>query len=58
VLREHTIRSVDQLALSVLEVDGSISCPKYDESKPDANPHLAAGRIRFIQKKPSAPNHL
>lgn len=48
-LREHGICSVDQVALSVLEVDGSISCLKYDEIKPDANTHLV--RRRFIQKK-------
>ena len=50
-LREHGISNVDQVALSVLEVDGSISGLKYDEIKPDANTHLAAGRRRFIQKK-------
>ncbi len=48
-LREHGIQSVDQVALSVLEVDGSISCLKYDEIKADASTHLA--RRRFIQKK-------
>ena len=48
-LREHGINSVDQVALSVLEVDGSISCLKYDEIKPDANTHLV--RRRFVQKK-------
>jgi uncharacterized membrane protein YcaP (DUF421 family) len=48
-LREHGINNVDQVALSVLEVDGSISCLKYDEIKPDANTHLV--RRRFIQKK-------
>jgi uncharacterized membrane protein YcaP (DUF421 family) len=48
-LREHGINSVDQVALSVLEVDGSISCLKYDEIKPDASTHLV--RRRFIQKK-------
>lgn len=48
-LREHGISGVDQVALSVLEVDGSISCLKYDEIKPDANTHLV--RRRFIQKK-------
>ena len=48
-LREHGINSVDQTALAVLEVDGSISCLKYDEIKPDASTHLA--RRRFIQKK-------
>jgi uncharacterized membrane protein YcaP (DUF421 family) len=48
-LREHGINSCDQVALAVLEVDGSISCLKYDEIKPDANSHLV--RRRFIQKK-------
>jgi uncharacterized membrane protein YcaP (DUF421 family) len=48
-LREHGINSCDQVALAVLEVDGSISCLKYDEIKPEANTHLA--RRRFIQKK-------
>jgi uncharacterized membrane protein YcaP (DUF421 family) len=48
-LREHGINSVDQVALSVLEVDGSISCLKYDEIKPDANTHLV--RRRGIQQK-------
>jgi uncharacterized membrane protein YcaP (DUF421 family) len=48
-LREHGISSSDQVALAVLEVDGSISCLKYDEIKPDASTHLA--RRRFIQKK-------
>jgi uncharacterized membrane protein YcaP (DUF421 family) len=48
-LREHGINSCDQVALAVLEVDGSISCLKYDEIKPEASTHLA--RRRFIQKK-------
>lgn len=48
-LREHGIANVHDVALAVLEVDGSISCMKYDEIKPDANTHLA--RRRFIQKK-------
>jgi uncharacterized membrane protein YcaP (DUF421 family) len=48
-LREHGINSCDQVALAVLEVDGSISCLKYDEIKPDAKTHLV--RRRFIQKK-------
>ena len=49
-LREHGINSCDQVALAVLEVDGSISCLKYDEIKPDANTHLVRRR-RIIQKK-------
>jgi len=48
-MREHGISSMDEVALSVLEVDGSISFLKYDEIKPDAGTHLA--RRRFIQKK-------
>jgi uncharacterized membrane protein YcaP (DUF421 family) len=48
-LREHGINSCDQVALAVLEVDGSISCLKYEEIKPDANTRLV--RRRFIQKK-------
>jgi uncharacterized membrane protein YcaP (DUF421 family) len=48
-LREHGIANVHDVALAVLEVDGSISCLKYDEIKPDANTHLV--RRRFIQKK-------
>jgi uncharacterized membrane protein YcaP (DUF421 family) len=48
-LREHGINSCDQVALAVLEVDGSISCLKYDEIKPDATTHLV--RRRGIQRK-------
>jgi uncharacterized membrane protein YcaP (DUF421 family) len=48
-LREHDISECSDVALAVLEVDGSISCLKYDEIKPDANNHLV--RRRFIQKK-------
>ena len=48
-LREHGINAIDQTALAVLEVDGSISCLKYDEIKQDAGTHMA--RRRFIQKK-------
>jgi len=48
-LREHGLNSCDQVALAVLEVDGSISCLKYDEIKPDANTHLV--RRKGIQRK-------
>jgi uncharacterized membrane protein YcaP (DUF421 family) len=48
-LREHGISCIEQTALAVLEVDGSISCLKYDEIKPDADTHLV--RRRFLQKK-------
>ena len=48
-MREHGINSCEQVALAVLEVDGAISCLKYDEISPNANNHLA--RRRFIQKK-------
>jgi len=48
-LREHGINSCDQVALAVLEVDGSISCLKYDEIQPTASTHLA--RRRFLKKQ-------
>ncbi|HYA25848.1 MAG TPA: YetF domain-containing protein [Terriglobales bacterium] len=47
-LREHGIASMHDVALAVLEVDGSISFLRYDEIKPDAHTHLA--RRRFIEK--------
>jgi len=47
-LREHGIANPKDVALAVLEVDGSISCLKYDEIKPDANTHLV--RRKFLQK--------
>ena len=48
-LREHGIAATKDVALAVLEVDGSISCLKYDEIKPDASTHLV--RRKFLQKK-------
>ncbi len=48
-MREHGIGSLKDVALSVLEVDGSISFLKYDEIKPDAGTHLV--RRKFLQKK-------
>jgi len=47
-LREHGIASYHDVALAVLEVDGSISCLKYDEIQPTAESHLA--RRKFLQK--------
>jgi uncharacterized membrane protein YcaP (DUF421 family) len=47
-LREHGIATYHDVALAVLEVDGSISCLKYDEIQPTANTHLA--RRKFLQK--------
>lgn len=47
-LREHGIASYHEVALGVLEVDGSISCLKYDEIKPAVNSHLS--RRKFLQK--------
>jgi uncharacterized membrane protein YcaP (DUF421 family) len=47
-LREHGISSYHEVALGVLEVDGSISCLKYDEIKPTAGSHLS--RRKFLQK--------
>ncbi len=47
-LREHGIASYHDVALAVLEVDGSISCLKYDEIQPTAGSHLA--HRKFLQK--------
>jgi uncharacterized membrane protein YcaP (DUF421 family) len=46
-LREHGIANYHDVALAVLEVDGSISFLKYDDLAPTANTHL---RRRFLQK--------
>lgn len=47
-LREHSIGSVADVALGVLEVDGSISMLKYDDVEPRVAPHP---RLKFLQKK-------
>ena len=47
-LREHGINSDKDVALGVLEVDGSISCLKYDELNPASHNHLV--RRKYIQK--------
>jgi uncharacterized membrane protein YcaP (DUF421 family) len=47
-MREHGIADYHQVALAVLEVDGSISFMKYDDLKPTASSHLA--RRRHIVK--------
>jgi uncharacterized membrane protein YcaP (DUF421 family) len=47
-MREHGIATFHDVALAVLEVDGSISFLKYDEIKPDANTHLV--HRKFLQK--------
>jgi uncharacterized membrane protein YcaP (DUF421 family) len=47
-LREHGIVSCKDVALAVLEVDGTISCLKYDDLNPQANNHMV--RKRFLQK--------
>jgi uncharacterized membrane protein YcaP (DUF421 family) len=47
-LREHGIPEIKDVALAVLEVDGSISCLKYDDLSPTAHTHL---RRKFLQKK-------
>jgi len=47
-LREHGIASYHDVALAVLEVDGSISCLKYDDFAAAANTHL---RRRFLKKQ-------
>ncbi len=46
-LREHGIASVKEVSLAVLEVDGSISVLKYDDVRPEAQPHH---RMRFLSR--------
>jgi uncharacterized membrane protein YcaP (DUF421 family) len=48
-MREHGVASLHDIALAVLEVDGSISCLKYDDLNPTANTHLAQRR-KILQK--------
>src|SRR3954463_7758350 len=48
-LREHNIEDVKDVALAVLEVDGTISCLRYDDVKEGADhPHVR--RMKFLQK--------
>jgi uncharacterized membrane protein YcaP (DUF421 family) len=47
-MREHGIGSVKDVAIGVLEVDGSISLLKYDEIKPQAQPHTS--HRKFLKK--------
>lgn len=46
--REHGINSISEVALGVLEVDGSISLLKYDDVPQSVTPHP---RLRFLQKR-------
>lgn len=46
-LRQHGIASYHDVALAVLEIDGSISCLKYDDIASTASTHL---RRRFLKK--------
>src|SRR5438445_7887491 len=47
-LRERGISSYHDVAIGVLEVDGSISCLKYDELNPASHNHLV--RRKYLQK--------
>ena len=47
-LREHGISTCSEVALAVLEVDGAISCLKYDEINPASHNHMA--RRKFLKK--------
>jgi uncharacterized membrane protein YcaP (DUF421 family) len=46
-LREHGIAAVEDVSLAVLEVDGSISCLKYDDVEPG---RAHQRRLKFLQK--------
>lgn len=45
-LREHGIAALSEVALAVLEVDGSISILKHDDVKSEAQPHR---RMKFLK---------
>jgi len=46
--REHGISSISDVAIGVLEVDGSISLLKYDDCPSTVHP---PHRVKFLQKK-------
>jgi uncharacterized membrane protein YcaP (DUF421 family) len=46
-LREHGVSSPKEVALAVLEVDGSISILKYDDVPDHLKPHR---RLKFLQR--------
>jgi uncharacterized membrane protein YcaP (DUF421 family) len=46
-LREHGIADLQDVSLAVLEVDGGISCLKYDDVAPQLVSHP---RLKFLQK--------
>ncbi|HEX2330999.1 MAG TPA: YetF domain-containing protein [Candidatus Angelobacter sp.] len=46
-LREHGVSSPKEVALAVLEVDGSISVLKYDDVPDHLKPHR---RLKFLQR--------
>jgi uncharacterized membrane protein YcaP (DUF421 family) len=47
-LREHGVSSYHDVALAVLEVDGSISCLKYEELNPASHNHMV--RRKYLEK--------
>lgn len=49
-MREHNIEDVSNVALAVLEVDGTISCLRYDDVNMDATTHPHVRRMKFLQK--------
>lgn len=50
-MREHGIADQHQVAIAVLEIDGSISFLKYDDINPSANTHLVRRRKGLVEKK-------
>ena len=46
-LREHGVSTIKDVALAVLEVDGSISVLKYDDVPDHLKPHR---RLKFLQR--------
>ena len=48
-MREHNIEDVSDVALAVLEVDGTISCLRYDDVK-EGSSHPHVRHLKFMQK--------
>jgi uncharacterized membrane protein YcaP (DUF421 family) len=49
-MREHNIDHVEDIALAVLEVDGTISCLRHDDVKQGGPEHAHVKRIKFLRK--------
>ena len=49
-MREHNVENIDDVALAVLEVDGTISCLRHDDVKEGGGEHSHVRRLKFLRK--------